>query len=157
MSIVSRCASLLVLCALACACVRVETHEQISCGAAGASTQSAGAVAIEAPDASTVAVPVPQSTLDCGELGPFDAVPLTAEDVACTQDADCVRREASCCPTCNPDNIIAIHRDAEHFANCCPVRGCPKACTPYEPQRYARCSAGRCIIIDLSGSAGRAQ
>lgn len=143
----------------------------VSCGAAGASTQSAGVVAIERPDADTqragtlaieqpdasaLAVPDPQ-TLGCGELGPFDAVPLTAEDVACTQDADCVRTEASCCPTCNPNNIIAIHVNADHFAHCCPVRGCPKACAPYEPQRYARCNAGRCAIVDLSGSAGRGQ
>jgi hypothetical protein len=32
--------------------------------------------------------PIPPSPQECGELGPFDAVPLTAEDVACTQHED---------------------------------------------------------------------
>jgi hypothetical protein len=172
MSIVSGCAGLVALCVLGCACTRVQIYEGISCGAAGASTESAGAVAIEPrdagiasagalaierSDASTVIAPIPQRTLECEQLGPFDAVPLTAEDVACTKNEDCVRGEASCCPTCNPENIIAIHVDAEDFASCCPLRGCPKACAPYESQRYARCIAGRCGIVDLSGSAGRAQ
>jgi hypothetical protein len=85
----------------------------------------------------------------CGGLGPFDPVPLTPESLECARDDDCVIREASCCPTCDARNIIAIRVGAERFWQCClPLPVCTTSCEPYEPGRYPRCIEGRCTLVE---------
>jgi hypothetical protein len=101
------------------------------------------------PDGPSHTDRVAGSNISCEGLGMYDPVPLTRENLACSSDEECVRREASCCPTCNPDNIIAIrsHDDGNAFYACCPAFQCPVACEPYEPRRYARCIDGQCRIV----------
>lgn len=129
-------------------CIRIDVHEQASTservsGGAGAQALDAGT---RMPDAQWV-TGVRDAASGCGVLGFFDRVPLRDEDIACTAHDDCVRSEASCCPTCNADNIIALRKGAKRFHECCPALGCPHACQPYEPKRYARCVEGRCTIV----------
>lgn len=84
----------------------------------------------------------------CGNLGPFDPVPLTPESVACSSNGDCRIRDASCCPMCKPENIIAIRAGAEPFWECCvPLPVCPHWCEPYEPGVHAACIEGRCTLV----------
>jgi hypothetical protein len=75
---------------------------------------------------------------------------------ACDRSEDCQIAPATCCGSCGAyasENVVAVRRDALAAyteAACAGMDGCPTCDATQLPSITARCTAGRCEVVDLS-------